>query len=241
MPVDDYNLSVVAVVDFAGEVGEADLQKGIGLDAGVPHFAEKGLFQLPAAYVVYNQADFYALGGLAFEQGFYFSTDFVVGKDVVFEVDELFGGLECFQNGLKSGAPILEDLKLVAYGNYRVAVVEQQLDEGPLFFKRLIVEYLPLRQAVNLGVGQIGEQVHIAQSLAGNDFFLAKILSEEDEKDEAEYRQHQEYQDPGYGFQRIAVFEHGENHHHQNADDVGGQQQGVDNVDYGLQAIHGQI
>src|SRR5690554_833529 len=112
MSVDDYNLSVVAVVDLAGEVGEADLQKGIGLDAGVPHFPEKGFLQLPAAYVVYNQTNLHALSSFALEQGFYFSTDFVVGKDVVFEVDELFGSLECFQNGLKSGAPVLEDLKI---------------------------------------------------------------------------------------------------------------------------------
>lgn len=58
------DLAVVAVIDFAGEEREFDVQEGVDLDAFAAHAAEKGFFGPAAAHVVVEDAYLDPFAGL---------------------------------------------------------------------------------------------------------------------------------------------------------------------------------
>ena len=191
------DLAVVAVIDFAGEEREFDVQEGVYFNPGVAHPFEKGVLCTPAAYVVVEDANPDALARLC-DQGIpQAATRLVVVEDVILDMDVVPCAGDLLHQRLHLRLSVGIDGDAAAVERYGVQRIEQQRGERPVAG----------RDAGAFGVFGLFE-LH-GDALAGaarNDALLGEVLPEEEIEDQPDHGGQYQYDDPRQGLQRIPVF-----------------------------------
>lgn len=87
MAVDHHYLAVVTPVDSRAQEGEHHLEEWVCLDPGGPHGLEESVAGLERTDMVVDHAHFHSGAGALLKGACKRGADFVIGNDVVFEID----------------------------------------------------------------------------------------------------------------------------------------------------------
>lgn len=225
--VDNGNLAVITVIELACQPGEHNRHETVHPDAVPAETAHIPPLQAPTAHIIVDEPHLDPLGCLLFEQGDQLPADMVFLDDIVLQMDRRSGSPDGLEQRIELFLPAGQNLHLVAHGQQRAVVVQQQGDDVLARLDGLDMLDVGIDQIAQLHPAEPVDLLEVVDLLAVEYFFLAVVPAEHDIKDQAGHRQQRHHQDPRHRLDRITpvIDDH---------DDRGGDDQHIQDRDYAL-------